>query len=68
VLDVVFTCNGISFSVQPAKTETVIALFAGVAGWAMTALLDPERQFMHDKLAKTRLTELPAAAKSDHAE
>ncbi|WP_374517555.1 RDD family protein [Undibacterium squillarum] len=54
------------FSLQ--KTETVIALFAGVAGWAMTALLDPERQFMHDKLAKTRLTELPAAAKSNYAE
>ncbi len=32
---------------------------AGVALWAATALLDKDRQFLHDKLLGTRLIELP---------
>jgi uncharacterized RDD family membrane protein YckC len=32
---------------------------AGVALWAATALLDQDRQFLHDKLLGTRLIELP---------
>jgi uncharacterized RDD family membrane protein YckC len=32
---------------------------AGVALWAATALLDKDRQFLHDKLLGTRLVQLP---------
>jgi uncharacterized RDD family membrane protein YckC len=32
---------------------------AGVALWAATALLDKDRQFLHDKLLGTRLIQLP---------
>ncbi|WP_423839164.1 RDD family protein [Undibacterium luofuense] len=58
----------LSYQFNLQKTEAVVAIFAGLAGWALTALLDPERQFMHDKLAKTRLTELPAGTKNSSAE
>lgn len=39
------------------------ALALGIAAWALTALLDPDRQFLHDKLAGTRLIALPKSAK-----
>jgi uncharacterized RDD family membrane protein YckC len=58
----------LSYQFNLQKTEAIVAIFAGLAGWALTALLDPERQFMHDKLAKTRLTELPASTKNSSAE
>jgi uncharacterized RDD family membrane protein YckC len=31
--------------------------------WGATAMLDPERQFLHDRLAKTRLIQAPSSAK-----
>jgi uncharacterized RDD family membrane protein YckC len=36
-----------------------VLLGAGVALWASTILLNPDRQFLHDTLAKTRLIILP---------
>jgi len=42
-----------------AKGEIAIALAVGVIAWALTALLDKERQFLHDRLAGTRLILLP---------
>lgn len=42
----------------------VAAVFAvGFAAWAMTALLDKDRQFLHDRLAGTRLISLPKPEK-----
>jgi uncharacterized RDD family membrane protein YckC len=38
-------------------------LGANVLAWAMTALLDKDRQFLHDRLAGTRLIALPKLAK-----
>lgn len=35
------------------------ALAAGIAGWALTAWFDKDRQFLHDKIAGTRLIALP---------
>jgi len=32
---------------------------ANVAAWAMLAFLDPQRQFLHDRVARTRLVRLP---------
>ena len=45
------------------KGEVSAAIAIGVAAWAMTALLDKDRQFLHDKLAGTRLISLPKRAK-----
>jgi len=37
-----------------------IALAIGIAAWAMTAFFDRDRQFLHDRLAGTRLIQLPS--------
>ena len=42
-----------------AKGEIAIALAIGIALWALTAFLDRDRQFLHDRLAGTRLIGLP---------
>lgn len=42
-----------------ARGEIAIALTIGVVVWALTAFLDRERQFLHDRLAGTRLVQLP---------
>ncbi|MBQ5949103.1 RDD family protein [Massilia sp. ST3] len=42
-----------------AKGQIAIALLVGVAAWALTAFLDKDRQFLHDRLAGTRLVSLP---------
>jgi uncharacterized RDD family membrane protein YckC len=39
------------------------ALGAGILLWSLTAFLDKDRQFLHDKLAGTRLVQLPAPEK-----
>ena len=46
------------------KGQIAIALVIGVAAWALTAFLDKDRQFLHDRLAGTRLIALPKRAKS----
>jgi uncharacterized RDD family membrane protein YckC len=38
-----------------------IALAIGIVAWSMTALLDRERRFLHDRLAGTRVVVLPKA-------
>ena len=38
------------------------AVAAGIAGWALLALLEPERQFWHDRLCGTRLVKAGARA------
>jgi uncharacterized RDD family membrane protein YckC len=46
------------------KAEVAIAIAIGIAAWALTAFLDKDRQFLHDRLAGTRLVQLPKAAKT----
>ena len=46
-----------------SKTEVCAAIVVGIAGWAMTALFDKERQFLHDRIAGTRLIALPKPGK-----
>jgi uncharacterized RDD family membrane protein YckC len=46
------------------KAEVAIALTVGIIAWAMTAFLDKDRQFLHDKLAGTRLILLPKPEKA----
>lgn len=38
-------------------------LIANIVLWAMTALLDKDRQFLHDRIAGTRLIQLPKPEK-----
>lgn len=42
-----------------AKSQVAIALAVGLVAWALTAFLDKDRQFLHDRLAGTRLISLP---------
>lgn len=39
------------------------AVLAGIVLWSLTALFDKDRQFLHDRLAGTRLVQLPAPPK-----
>jgi uncharacterized RDD family membrane protein YckC len=45
------------------KAEVSAAIVIGVAAWALTAFLDKDRQFLHDRLAGTRLISLPKPVK-----
>lgn len=45
------------------KGQIGIALGIGVVAWALTAFLDKDRQFLHDKLLGTRLIALPKPAR-----
>ncbi len=43
------------------------AIAVGIAAWSLTAFLDRERQFLHDRLAGTRLVQLPKPPKKTSA-
>jgi uncharacterized RDD family membrane protein YckC len=49
------------------KGQIGIALAIGVLAWALSAFLDRDRQFLHDRLAGTRVVYLPAAPKATSA-
>jgi len=38
-----------------SATRSLVAVAAGIVGWALLALVEPERQFWHDRLCGTRL-------------
>jgi uncharacterized RDD family membrane protein YckC len=42
------------------KRSIGAAIAVGVLGWALTAFLDRDRRFLHDRLAGTRLVSLPS--------
>jgi uncharacterized RDD family membrane protein YckC len=49
------------------KNQIGIAIAVGVAVWALTAFLDRDRQFLHDRLLGTRLVSLPPKAAARQA-
>jgi uncharacterized RDD family membrane protein YckC len=49
------------------KEEIAAVYAAGIIAWALTAFLDRDRQFLHDRLAGTRLVQLPKASKASQA-
>lgn len=49
------------------KAEVAIALAINILAWGMTVFLDKDRQFLHDRLAGTRLISLPKPVKSEKA-
>lgn len=48
---------------QTGKSQLGIAFAINIAAWAMTALFNRDRQFLHDRIAGTRLILLPKAVK-----
>ena len=63
VLPAVIVCG--VFGLQ--HWQALGAVLAGVLLWSLTALFDKERQFLHDRLAGTRLVQLPAPPKKQKA-
>jgi uncharacterized RDD family membrane protein YckC len=47
------------------KVSNAIVLGIGVLAWALTAFLDRDRQFLHDRLAGTRIVGLPKPVRRD---
>jgi len=45
------------------RLEVFAVIAAGIAAWGLTAFLDKDRQFLHDRLAGTRLVLLPKQVK-----
>ncbi len=41
------------------KAQVGAAIAVGVLGWGLTAFMDRDRQFLHDRLAGTRIVALP---------
>ena len=41
------------------KAQVAIAVAINISAWGLTAFLDKDRQFLHDRLAGTRLISLP---------
>ncbi len=46
------------------KTQVGAAVAVGVLAWGLAAFLDRDRQFLHDRLAGTRLVQRPKPAKA----
>ncbi len=54
-----------SYALGLSRPQMGIAIAIGIAAWASTAFLDKNRQFLHDKLAGTRLISLPKPVKAE---
>jgi len=54
----------ISYACKLSHGQTGVALVVGIVTWAATALFDKDRQFLHDRLAGTRLIQLPKPVKT----
>lgn len=49
------------------RWQKLEVLFAGILVWSLTAFLDKDRQFLHDKIAGTRMVLLPPREKKKKA-
>lgn len=45
----------IAYQFELKNWSSIVAVIAGATGWAITALFNQDKQFLHDTLAKTRL-------------
>lgn len=52
-----------SLALDLHRWQALGAVFAGILLWSLTAFLDKDRQFLHDKLSGTRLVQLPPPQK-----
>ncbi len=53
----------VDYALGLSKWQALGAIGAGILAWAATAFLDKDRQFLHDKVAGTRLLQLPKPEK-----
>ncbi len=53
----------VAYAADLSNKNKLYAIFASVLLWSLTAFLDKERQFLHDRLAGTRLVQLPKPEK-----
>jgi uncharacterized RDD family membrane protein YckC len=49
------------------KADVSIALAINIIAWSLTVFLDKDRQFLHDRLAGTRLISLPKLSRTPKA-
>ncbi|UGQ44797.1 RDD family protein [Massilia endophytica] len=54
----------LDFALQLQRWHALYAILGGIALWSLTAFFDRDRQFLHDKLAGTRLVQLPKPTKA----
>nr|WP_315258928.1 RDD family protein [uncultured Duganella sp.] len=47
------------------RWQALGAILIGIVAWSLTAFFDKDRQFLHDKLAGTRLVQLPPLPKKN---
>lgn len=57
-----------SYAMHLSRWQALYAVFASMGVWALLALLDKDRQFVHDRLAGTRLVQLPKPEKKAAAQ
>ncbi len=55
----------VSYFFHLSRGQTGAAVGIGIVVWALTAFLDKDRQFLHDKIAGTRLISLPKPGKKN---
>ncbi len=55
---------GFNYVFEIRQWYGVIVFIAGMAAWALTSRLDKNGQFLHDKLAGTRLISIPKKARA----
>ena len=53
----------VSLALDLHRWQALGAVGAGILLWSLTAFLDKDRQFLHDKLSGTRLVQLPPPEK-----
>lgn len=57
----------VAFLADLSNKHKLYALLASVLAWSLTAFLDKDRQFLHDRIAGTRLVQLPKPDKKQTA-
>jgi uncharacterized RDD family membrane protein YckC len=57
----------VSLALDLHQWQALGAILAGILLWSLTAFLDKDRQFLHDKVAGTRLVQLPPLPKKKKA-
>lgn len=53
----------ISYRLHLSPAQSALAVAINIVAWSLTAFLDQDRQFLHDKLARTRLILVPKPVK-----
>lgn len=54
----------VAYAMHLPRWQALYAVFIGMAVWALLALIDKDRQLLHDRIAGTRLVQLPKPEKA----